>query len=448
MNGIQILALLPSGWKKSPSSNGDLQHTDQQSRLKPGDLSKWIKVNEGAKLRFNRLTKLPEYNGSEIPGELFDFFHVHLSEQGWDISCKNAQDALLFAAHENSYHPVEEYLLYVADDVTVEPLDIDKVAENFLGISDSLSNSMMAATLIGAAARVLEPGIKFDNCTVLKGEQGIGKSSFWQAVASPPWFTDTPQDSAKDQQLLIHTSWFIELAELESVTGKKEAGQLRTLLSSSKDSFRVPYGASIQSHKRQSIFVGSVNPDTFLKDQEGNRRFWVIELPNKRDNKIDFNKVIEHRDSIWKAAVIAYRSGRLPVLTYEEGELSEQRNSCYVTENIFLSGIERWLDSRDEQKKFTISEAIVGANLRDARLITQRDYQQAADALKQLGCVYDGQLRVNGNRGRYWSVPEKSRFKSNMGYIILISPDGIEVLDDNYPPKRMSDLEATLALRY
>lgn len=434
MNKSEILSILPSGWKESRSSNGDLERTGEQSRLKSGDLSLLLKKHLGSKLRFNQLTKIPEISDQEIPEETFDYFHVALSEDGWDISSANAKDALLYAAMENKYHPVKEYLDLIAQDSKVTPVDIDRIAEIYLNTQDPLSNAMLASTLVGAVARVMEPGIKFDCCTVLKGEQGIGKSSFWQALASPAYFTDTPQESAKDMQLLIHTTWFIELAELESITGKKEASQLRIMLSSAKDAFRAPYGATIKPHKRQSIFVGSVNPDCFLRDREGNRRFLVIDLPNKRDNKIDIDKVTTDRDAIWKSAVLAYRSGRLPILTYDECELSEQRNAQYVSENIFVSEIENWLLKRNNDDVFTIHDAIVGSNIRDSRSIKPIDQQHAADALKQLGCISEGQQRINGKRGRFWRAPPNGRFDPDDRYVVFLSDGGeIEVLSGFYP---------------
>ena len=41
----------------------------------------------------------------------------------------------------------------------------------------------------------------------------------------------------------IQTNWIFELAELDGMTNKKDAAQIKSLLSSSTDNFRRPYEA-------------------------------------------------------------------------------------------------------------------------------------------------------------------------------------------------------------
>ena len=92
-----------------------------------------------------------------------------------------------------------------------------------------------------------------------------------------------------------------------------------------------PYATNIDDHPRQSIVVATVNDDQFLKDATGNRRFWVIDCPHnpKIGEVIDIDAVVQHRDAIWKAAVLAYRSGRLPLLSREQQNESDALNGSY-----------------------------------------------------------------------------------------------------------------------
>ena len=403
---------LDSGWKPSRDSDGDIQST-----MKPGDLSRLLTMKFGNRLRFNLLSLAPEIDGNELLVHNYELFHVGLSEHGWNIADKAARDALMYAARRNSYHPVREYLEHVEEDSSIEEADLDKIATNYLQTQDTLYDSMMAATLIAAVSRVMDPGCKFDNCTVLKGIQGIRKSSAWQALAGPQWFSDTPQDNDKDLRMQIQTCWIYELAELESITGKKEVGSLKALLSSQVDHFRAPYGSAIGRYPRQSILVATVNPDCFLRDTTGSRRFWIIDLPHKCGEFIDTQKICDDRDQIWKAAMLAYRSGRKPILRSQEQHESDSRNSEFEEENIFLAPLTAWFASDPPAPwSFTTHEALSCSLSRDRANIKPQDLRMAADALRQMGCIQDeNQSRRGGERVRLWRRPDSD--DSDMSFL-------------------------------
>jgi len=372
--------------------------------LNPGRLSSELLHNLRDRLRFNELTLKPELDGKPMPDQMLQHFYVTLGQVGWKIEKGAARDALLYAARLNSYHPIREYLEHLEVDGQVEAADLDSLATTYLGTADPLYDAMLAATLIGAVARVLRPGCKFDTCTVLRGSQGIFKSTFWKALASPAWFCDTPNDD-KDLKLAIQTCWIYELAELETKTGNKEAGAIKALLSSSVDNFRVPYGAGIEEHPRPSILVGSCNRDDFLRDSTGSRRFWVIDLPQDPDQGqcINIPRVRQDRDAIWKAALLAYRAGRLPILSPVHQLASNNRNRGYEPEHIWLAPLQKWLKTY-APSEFSTDEALIGAGLRDKERLGPHDQRIAAELLRDLGYARDEhQLRKDGKRmPRMW----------------------------------------------
>ena len=378
---------------------------DKPSALNPGRLADELLANLEGRLRFNELTLKPELDGKTMPDHMLQHFYVTLGQAGWKIEKGSAKDALLYAARLKSYHPIREYLHHLEHDAEVEPIDLDSLATTYLGTKDPLYDAMLAATLVGAVARIEQPGCKFDTCTVLLGAQGIFKSTFWKVLATPAWFCDTPNDD-KDLKLAIQTCWIYELAELETKTNRQEAGAIKALLSSSVDSFRVPYGAGIEDHPRPSILVGSCNRDDFLRDETGSRRFWVIDLPHDPDRgeRIDTHKVRQHRDQIWKAALIAYRAGRLPILSPEQQSESNRRNRGYEPEHVWLAPLQRWL-STTAPSEFTTDQAMVGAALKDQRQLgNNNDQRIVAGLLRDLGCEQDKhQTRGdNGKRARMW----------------------------------------------
>jgi len=139
-------------------------------------------------------------------------------------------------------------------------------------------NAVGRKTLMGAVARVYEPGIKFDSVLVLEGEQGTGKSTTC-AILGGKWFGDAPLDihNPKDTIEYVHSHWIIEFSEMAS-TRKADVNALKNFITRQEDDARPAYARVRVRFPRQSIFIGTVNPDNigYLSDDTGNRRFWPV----------------------------------------------------------------------------------------------------------------------------------------------------------------------------
>jgi predicted P-loop ATPase len=131
--------------------------------------------------------------------------------------------------------------------------------------------------IMGMVKRALQPGCKFDYMLIIKGEQGLKKSTAFRALAYP-YFTDNAiRMGDKDSLMAMQLVWIAESAELESLN-KSETTQIKQFLSAQEDLFRPPYGAQLIKAKRHSVNVGTTNAETFLKDATGDRRFWPLEV--------------------------------------------------------------------------------------------------------------------------------------------------------------------------
>lgn len=397
-NNLLVAApqVFPSGWQNNKDGS------QARTKLAVGDICQLIRNSVGKQLAFNELTLLPEYNGVVIPEHCATAIYCFLSEHGYKLGKEATSDALLTIARERSFHPVKQYLETIEADQSLTPIDLNTIARDYLGAESDTDAAMLRATLIGAVARVLDPGCQFDAACILKGAQGMLKSSFWTTLASPAWFTSTMPQGDKDVQLNIHCCWIFELAELESITGRKDAGALKNLITTRSDMFRAPYGKATSPHPRPSIFVGSVNNDSFLRDETGSRRYWVIEVNRKPDLK----QLQANRDAIWKAAVLAHRAAELPMLSDKHQAASDAQNSGYEYEDAWLALVSTWASGAISP--FDTATAIIGAGLRHKDKINPADARRVADCLRRLGFEQDkSPRRHNGRKSRCWQLVEQ-----------------------------------------
>jgi predicted P-loop ATPase len=236
-------------------------------------------------------------------------------------------------------HPVRDYLEALAWDGTPR---LDTWAVAYLGAEDTpLHRSMASLWLVSAAARIMQPGCKADHMLILEGPQGIRKSTALKVLASDPWFTDELADlGSKDAAQQMRGVWIIEMAELDAI-GQADVSRIKAFLSRTTDRYRPPYERYVVTVPRQCVFAGTVNPDTYLRDETGNRRFWPL-----RCGDIDLEGLRRDRDQLWAEAVARYRAGAAwwiedRALVAEASAAQEARYQG----DAWDARIERWLAS-------------------------------------------------------------------------------------------------------
>lgn len=363
---------------------------DKPQKLEAKELLTMLRASDpdGApRFRYNVFTQQIEIRGEVAEG--VERFYLQLAEIGYKVSKEMSLDCLVEVAHENPYDPVQLYLDHVA--AQVPPTYIDRLASTYLRPCDAdlpeptLYDHMLKKTLIGAVRRIYEPGCKHDYACVLMGDQGARKSSFWGALGGP-FFSDALRDiGSKDDLMVLHRSWLMEWAELDHITGKKHAGQVKAFLSQCTDMFRVPYGKATEAFPRRCIIVGSTNRDSgFLVDETGNRRFWVIPVTCTLAKPIDVPNLLLERDAIWSAAVAAYKAGEGNELAVSHLMAVEAENANYLVESPWSAPIQKWLAvnyGRPITSELLLNEAI----LKPVERQTRSDQMQVASILRDLG---------------------------------------------------------------
>lgn len=209
--------------------------------------------------------------------------------------------AVDFVSKQHPFHPVKDYLSGLVWD-NVERLDC--WLHMFLGVQMSEYSSAVGSRWMTAAVkRVYQPGCKCDYMLVLEGVQGKSKSQSLGILADGWYVEDLSNIGSKDSKQQLQGAWIIEIAEIDKL-GKQEAGEVKTFLTQCKDRFRPAYGRRLTDVPRQCVFAGTVNPDVYLKDETGGRRFWPVKCLD-----IDLKGLREQRDQLWAEAVVRYKAG-------------------------------------------------------------------------------------------------------------------------------------------
>ena len=277
-------------------------------------------------------------------------------EDRYKLSCKEKIfDALNLTAREHAFHPVRDYLDSCEWDgiPRVETLFVD-----YLGAEDCpYTRTITRKTLAAAVARIYEPGCKFDCVLTLRGKQGIGKSTFIKKLGVK-WSSDsfnTLQGKESYEQLL--GVWLIEISELSALR-KFEVEQIKMYISKQTDRFRPAYGRRIQEFPRQCIFFATTNSTSILRDSTGNRRWWIMDTPNKPTKNWSTEFTPEEVKQVWAEAKVIYEAGEPLFLDDEMDAILRQVQTLYEEENPKVGIVEEYLERllpKDWENKDTYS---------------------------------------------------------------------------------------------
>ena len=226
---------------------------------------------------------------------------------------KMIERAVRVVGKENRYHPIREKLLSLKWDGKSR---IGDALHYFLGVEKTkLATESLKVFMLGAVARVFEPGKKFELMLCLVGGQGAGKSTFLRFLAMDDiYFSDDIKrldDDRAFQRLQGH--WIIEMPEMLAVLNSKKVEETKSFVSRQYDNYRAPYDKYAVDHPRQCVFAGTSNKSQFLPmDKSGNRRFLPIEVHMENaechilDNEAHSRAYIEQ---LWAEIMVIYKSG-------------------------------------------------------------------------------------------------------------------------------------------
>lgn len=313
-------------------------------------------------------------------------------------------DSLNQILSEHQYHPVRDYLNSVRGTWDGKPR-LDTLLIEFMGAEDTkLNRTQTRLTIVGAVLRAFQPGCKWDYVLTLKGEQGLGKSTFLEKLAvNREWFSDSIEEiKGKETKEQIQGKWIIELGEMAAVS-KGDQKRTKQFITSTYDEFRPAYGRRTVSYPRQCIFVATTNDELPLKDDTGGRRWWIIEVNNRWFEKEYTLEV----DQIWAEAVHIYDkmvANNTPFKLPQHLENQARRmQTQYTDRGLYASIIEDVLQNGYYEEKDYLSgtvnkvpinetcarhvwERVVGRNQHDFNPAHARDINAVLKSLEGWEC--------------------------------------------------------------
>lgn len=257
---------------------------------------------------------------------------------------RDIEKALELLASRNPVHEVREWVRAATWDG--EPR-IQQLAVILGHAPDSFEARLLRRWVTSCVARVERPGCKADTVLILTGGQGLKKTTFFETLASEPWFTSSKvQPGDTDGLMIMREVWMVEWGELHSMRARN-VETTKDFLSQRTDMFRRPYGRAIGREPRHCVIVGTSNPKEILEDPSGNRRFWPIEVRSKR---IDVKWLQEHRAQLFAEALTIYRAGLgCPACRNDgDGRCSDHRWWLTDEEEAMLREHHKAFDSEDD----------------------------------------------------------------------------------------------------
>lgn len=306
---------------------------------------------------------------------------IWLQAQGIPVSKANVtQDAVIACAHRRAYHPVREWLKGLQPRWDKKPR-IKTWLVDYLGASDNLEylEEIGPKFLIGACARIMQPGCQMDTMLVLEGATGLGKSTLVRLLSNG-WYCDVFNDLAnKDAAMGIQGVFIGELAEMTAIA-RSQTEAMKGFISRPRDTYRPPYGRNVVTRPRQVVFISTTNEHEYLNDVTGNRRFWPVDC-----SKVDLDALARDRDQLWAEAMMHWAHGFQWHLT-EPGILLARREQELRRKVSVLE--EKVLEYCDRRR----ADGVVRISMRD--FLTQACGVAESDLSPAVGVMANNVMRV------------------------------------------------------
>lgn len=278
------------------------------------------------------------------------------------------------------------------------------------------------AIMCGMVARQRWPGCKFDSVMVLRGDQGIGKSTFLRALFPKGAKYEELvgkcnlrllEAQGGEKRLIENTMGKVvcEIPELKAVRNLEE---VKDFITSQYDELRMAYDTDTIQVRRSSIFVATTNHyEPLRSDPSGNRRFLPVSITGlangmgKEESYFLINTMLDNgnRDMWWGVAKAAVWSCKdedecaAKFLTPDADMLAKLTANTAKYERVSILGD----DVRQMIDGLTIADSM-GGEFADREYVVK--FLPQSTIYEHLGLTGDGRRVSNEDGGKVKSAME------------------------------------------
>lgn len=366
-------------------------------------------------LRYNLMTGTPELTGSppglgwkHEPGPWSDELVTHVT--CWlstACSCRAASKlvdaAMREVARRTEYHAFRD---------DVERVDWDHVPRAAAMLPTYLQSADNEYTRgfglrwgVSIMARAYNPGCQADLMLILRGKQGVGKSTFFRILGGQFHVETQIELGNKDIYQILQGAAIVEFSELASMrAGKVEV--FKQFITETSSTFRAPYARNPVTVKRSCVFCGTMNSkEAYMIDPTGSRRLIDVEVGELRTEEFQ-----RDRPQILAELKYLYDQGQAWHTDSKElKEMAEAQQSAMTVSDIWSGILHRYITDPTRLSNFakqgvtTEEVATLGIGIERARL-TNADQRRIAEVLHRLGWSSKRESR-GGLRQVYYYPP-------------------------------------------
>lgn len=261
--------------------------------------------------------------------------HSRLAQR-FPFLCKQGtgvvRDAISLVGAENTYDSAQDYIQSLVWDETPR---IDTWLHKTYKVADTPYHRAVGSNWIkGLIKRIMHPGCKFDYALLLQGAQGVKKSTSLLTLAGEKNHCEFTELKGKEFEQNIQGKLIVEFSE-GAVFTKSDQESLKSIITRQQDTYRPPYARASKDFPRRCVFAVTANNDEILKDETGNRRWWVVFVPNE---EADIEWLEANREQMFAEArhrVIDLKETTWEVPKDELARMQEQVRMHEQDEDIF-----------------------------------------------------------------------------------------------------------------
>lgn len=286
---------------------GEWLYTDAKERpLQHWENTEHLCNTMGIVFRYNELRKCVETESPDYKGLSFDGIVTKLQGvctlKGYKISPNILAAHIGLIAEHNSYNPVRDYLKECLQkwdkndhiDELFHLWELDPLSDQ----NPAFCKILLTKWLVSAVKIAFNDGTTAaQGVLVIKGPQGIGKTRWlYKILPKKEWGKTGLMVDVKNKDTIMQalSFWITELGEYGRNISAEKSDHYKAFITDATDKFRAPYARTAQEHPRSTVFYATTDAESFLKDDAGERRNWVISVKSIGSEKIDIAQLWGH----------------------------------------------------------------------------------------------------------------------------------------------------------